>query len=140
MGKQKVSMKKVVAVFFQNEEKEILLVRRGMGNGNRMWPLKWHCVSGKVEKGETFLGCFNREVEEEVGLVNCEIKKSVILESHYGKEVFKVFVVLCQLREGEDVQLTEENLEYKWVAIEDIENMDITPVVIQDMRELGMVE
>lgn len=138
MGEQKKDVKKIVAVFFQNEKKEILLVRRSEGDGNRMWPLKWHCVSGKVEKGETFLECFNREVEEEVGLVDCEIEKSVIFDSPYGKEMFKVFVALCQLREGEDVRLTEENLEYKWVSIEEVEDLDITPAVIMDLKEIGL--
>ena len=132
-------MKKVIAVFFQNRKGEILLVRRSEGDKNRMRPLKWHCVSGTVEEGETYLECFNREVKEEVGLVNCEIDRSVVFQNLYGREMFEVFLALCKLGKGDKIQLTKEKLEYKWVVIADIKDWDITPAVIIDLEKIGLI-
>jgi ADP-ribose pyrophosphatase YjhB (NUDIX family) len=56
-----------------NKEKEILMIfRRG----------KWDLPKGKLEPGETLAQCAIREVEEETGLKNINLKKELITTYH----------------------------------------------------------
>lgn len=45
---------------------KILLLRRS--NDHRIWPGKWHCVTGTIEQGESPQQAIMREAKEEIGI------------------------------------------------------------------------
>jgi 8-oxo-dGTP pyrophosphatase MutT (NUDIX family) len=57
----------------ENEKDELLLIfRRG----------KWDLPKGKLDKGEKIEDCAVREVEEETGLTNVELKETLLITYH----------------------------------------------------------
>jgi 8-oxo-dGTP diphosphatase len=46
---------------------DLLLLKRA--SDNKLWPSHWHCVTGKVEVGESPYEAIVREAQEEVGIV-----------------------------------------------------------------------
>ncbi len=67
-----------------NEKKEMLFIfRRG----------KWDLPKGKLDEGETIEQCAVREVEEETGLKNIELKNAIVTTYHTydenGKHILK---------------------------------------------------
>ena len=68
----------------ENEKKEILMIfRRG----------KWDLPKGKLDKGETLEECAVREVKEETGLKNVQLKKFMLTTFHtyneFGRHILK---------------------------------------------------
>lgn len=68
----------------ENEKKEILMIfRRG----------KWDLPKGKLDKGETLEQCAVREVKEETGLKNVQLKKFILTTFHtyneFGRHILK---------------------------------------------------
>ncbi|HRP56260.1 NUDIX domain-containing protein [Agriterribacter sp.] len=68
----------------ENEKNELLMIfRRG----------KWDLPKGKLDKGETLEACAVREVQEETGLKNVELKNFIATTFHtyneYGRHILK---------------------------------------------------
>jgi mutator protein MutT len=68
----------------ENEKNEVLMIyRRG----------KWDLPKGKVDKGETLEACAVREVQEETGLKNVQLKKFITTTFHtyneFGRHILK---------------------------------------------------
>lgn len=68
----------------ENEKKEILMIfRRG----------KWDLPKGKLDEGETLEACAVREVKEETGLTNVQLKKCIATTFHtyteFGRHILK---------------------------------------------------
>lgn len=104
----------------ENEKEEVLLIfRRG----------KWDLPKGKLDKGETIEQCAIREVEEETGLKNIELKKSLIITYHtyneFGKHILKDSHWYKMKVKGKQhiVPQTEEDIsELKWVKKSELKN------------------
>ena len=102
----------------QNEKKEILFIYR-LG--------KWDLPKGKIEKGEKEEACALREVSEETGVKNLQLKKKVGETYHvyneFGKHFLKIshwYHITCSSKQ-ELMPQTEENItEIKWVKTMDI--------------------
>ena len=102
----------------QNKNKEILFIfRKG----------KWDLPKGKIDKGETLELAAHREIEEETGVTNLQVKKKIHTTYHtykeFGKDILKVahwFYFLSDSKQQLNPQ-TEENItEVKWIATKDI--------------------
>lgn len=102
----------------ENEKGEFLLIhRRG----------KWDLPKGKLEKGESIEGCAVREVEEETGLQNLELKKLITITYHtydeFGKHMLKDSHWFRMKVSGQQVltpQTEEDIQEVKWVKKKDL--------------------
>ena len=102
----------------ENEKGEFLLIhRRG----------KWDLPKGKLEKGESIEACAVREVEEETGLQNLELKKLITVTYHtydeFGKHILKDSHWYRMKVSGKQVltpQTEEDILEVKWVKKKDL--------------------
>ncbi|MEJ8819944.1 NUDIX hydrolase [Lacibacter sp. H407] len=102
----------------ENEKGEFLLIhRRG----------KWDLPKGKLEKGESIEACAVREVEEETGLQNLELKKLITVTYHtydeFGKHILKDSHWYRMRVSGKQVltpQTEEDILEVKWVKKKDL--------------------
>ena len=102
----------------ENEKGEFLLIhRRG----------KWDLPKGKLEKGESIEACAVREVEEETGLQNLELKELITVTYHtydeFGKHILKDSHWYRMKVSGKQVltpQTEEDILEVKWVKKKDL--------------------
>ncbi len=104
----------------ENEKEELLLIfRRG----------KWDLPKGKLDKGETIEQCALREVMEETGLKEVELKKALTITYHtydeFGKHILKDSHWYQMKITGQQklTPQTEEDIsEIKWIKKKDLKN------------------
>jgi len=104
----------------KNHKGEILLIfRRG----------KWDLPKGKLDAGETIEECALREVEEETGLKNLELRKLLKITFHtyvqFGKHILKETHWYSMIAKGNEnlIPQTEEDItETRWVKKTDLKN------------------
>jgi 8-oxo-dGTP diphosphatase len=87
----------------------------------------WECGTGRVDQGESFSDAVRREMQEELG-VNI-IPEFIIGTTHFYRgekipenEMLGVYFS-CTLEEGEEIQMSWEHSEYRWVTKEEAEAM-----------------
>ncbi|HMO63180.1 MAG TPA: NUDIX hydrolase [Ferruginibacter sp.] len=97
----------------QNDKKEILFIER-LG--------KWDLPKGKMEKGESPETCAVREVEEETGVTQLQLKKKTGETYHtydeFGKHILKLthwYQMVCPSGQNTTPQTEEFITEIKWV-------------------------
>jgi 8-oxo-dGTP diphosphatase len=124
--KKEEKTKNVVAVIVNNDNK-ILLLKRG---DKAPWmPSKWSLVGGGIDKKETTQQAIEREIEEETGLEIKKFTKSFSIERH-SDSIEHVFA--CRY-DGEptDITLDEENSNYGWYDVSEMEYLDTVPHLIE---------
>lgn len=124
--KKKEKDKNAVAVIVNNDNK-ILLLKRGAG---APWmPNKWSLIGGGIEKDETALQAVEREILEETGLEAKKFTESFKIERH-AESIEYVFA--CRY-EGDptDITLDEENSNYGWYDVSEMEYLDLVPHLIE---------
>ncbi|RXK58929.1 NUDIX hydrolase [Lacibacter luteus] len=118
----------------ENEKGEYLLIyRRG----------KWDLPKGKLDPGETIEQCAVREVEEETGLQQPELKKLITITYHtyneFGKHILKDshwYKMKVKGPQTTKPQTEEDILEIKWVKKKEIEQyLNDTFPSIRDVLE-----
>lgn len=87
----------------------------------------WEFPLGKIEDGETSAKAAKREVEEETGLA-LEPKFVGMVERFDGEnnEEYKPVSCFVATTDSEEIKLSGEHDEFKWVAIEDITGPNIS--------------
>lgn len=119
-----------------NELGQLLLLRMGGRDHNQDVHYKWDIPGGLIEIYENVSHALIREVEEECGL-KAEIGKllavnDVLVEGFKFKngdiKDVRIFVLgfYCTCLD-ENIKLSEEHEEYKWVDINDFGDWDLIP-------------
>jgi ADP-ribose pyrophosphatase YjhB (NUDIX family) len=108
----------------ENELQQILLIyRKGC----------WDLPKGKIEAGETESEAAKREVSEECGLMNLELKGKITTSYHTyympGKNVLKIshwYLMSCSSKEKVKPQAEEDITEIKWYvrSLLDLKKLD----------------
>ena len=106
---------------------------------DRNYPNCWSFCSGFVKEFEPAEDSCLREIKEETSL-NAKIVKTgkiieVIDEKNNKKWVIAVY--LCEA-DKTDVKLCHENVEFKWVTKEELENYPFVPGLSKDLKSLGL--
>ena len=90
---------------------------------------KWDLPKGKLDAGETIEECALREVEEETGLKNLELRKFLKITFHtyvqFGKHILKETHWYSMIPKGNEnlIPQTEEDItETRWVKKTDLKN------------------
>lgn len=116
----------------QNDKKDILFIfRRG----------KWDLPKGKLEKKESPETAAAREVEEETGVKDLQLKKKIGETYHtydeFGKHILKIshwYYFNCDSQQDLQPQTEEDITETKWIKTKDIrEPMNNTYENIKDI-------
>ncbi len=120
---------KIVTCFITNENKILLLKR-----SDKVKSMKglWAGVSGIIEKDELPLARAKREIFEEVGLHEDQIKllksekEMRIISPQYKNHEWLVFPFLFGA-ENQTIKLNWENSDYRWISIDEIKNFETVP-------------
>jgi len=120
---------KIVTCFITNEDKILILKR-----SDKVKSMKglWAGVSGIIEKDELPLARAKREIFEEVGLHEDQIKllksekEMRIISPQYKNHEWLVFPFLFGT-ENQTIKLNWENSDYRWIGIDEIKNFETVP-------------
>ena len=118
----------------QNDQKQMLFIYRLN---------KWDLPKGKVEKGENFEQAAIREVEEETGVINLQLKNKIGCTYHtysaFGKHFLKTthwFHMRCSGEQSLVPQKEEHITAIKWIDMKDIaEPLENTYASIKEIVE-----
>jgi mutator protein MutT len=121
------------AVVYIPEEQKFLLVKRSVAR--ERFPEHWEFPSGFIEEGEVVEEAALRELEEETGLKGEIIR----VGEGFPIEIPKVMVhpVLVKV-EGEEVELSKEHSEYRWVNKADLNVLKTVPKLKQDLENVDI--
>lgn len=113
-----------IVVLFLKYEDEILILKRSRNVGTH--PNRWGLVAGYLDELKTVREKGLEELEEETGISGDEV--SAIKEKGKFKWTsdeegitYIPHILLVELEEKPDVEISWEHEEYKWVKIEDAE-------------------
>jgi len=96
-----------------NSEEKVLMCHRS----KNPYIGKFNLVGGKVENGEDYLVSAYRELFEETGITNKDIKLSMFMDFVWHPIDMKMIVFIGKLKE--DVELIEEVHKLHWIDIEE---------------------
>jgi 8-oxo-dGTP diphosphatase len=116
-----------VKALIQNPAGKLLILRKNPRNdGHMMLDLP----GGRMQRHESMEAALEREVFEETGLKNLPSKtfltmalsgNRIFLPTHDVGLIFAVY--LCPLESSVDIQLSDEHLDYSWVAPQEAAKM-----------------
>jgi len=129
----------IISVYavLRNEKSEILLLRRSENSHSN--PGKWDLPGGKLNRREPLEEAAVREVWEETGIsiVPGDIAGYVTFELPDKKVIAIVYdggYVIA------DVKLSYEHLEYSWISLDAILEMDTLPAYFRDFFRRFIME
>jgi len=110
-----------VAALIINQNKEIVLIRRGVEPGKGLWSIP----GGAVELGETLIEALKREIREETGLLIDPIELldvvDIIKRDYEGRIAFHYVTVDYIARViGGELRAASDVVDVRWVKWEDI--------------------
>lgn len=130
-------IREVVAAVTYNPEKDRFLLLKRSSSRTR-FPNEWEFPAGFMED-ETEQEAALRELNEETGLIGKVIRTGESFELDTEKYSFRIHPVLLSV-DSEDVELSREHEEYRWIEIEEIEKFNTVPQLKNDLRILGLID
>lgn len=120
---------RIVTCFITNENKILILKR-----SDKVKSMKglWAGVSGIIERDEHPLVRAKREIFEEVGLLEEQIrllkseKEMRIVSPQYKNHEWLVFPFLFST-ENPTIKLNWENSDYRWISVDEMKNYETVP-------------
>ncbi|MBU1202750.1 NUDIX hydrolase [Patescibacteria group bacterium] len=116
----KKTQKTTVKALFE-KDKRILLVKDPKG--------VWEMPGGRIEHGETPEKALKRELKEELGWNNVDIK-NIVDSWTFSSEVddtnyhFIILTYVCDFGE-EEIKENDEYTEYRWVPVDEIDGLNM---------------
>lgn len=95
----------------------------------------WTTPGGRCDEGEEIEATLRREVEEEIGVNNFEIKKNLGTVPG-AKESDIVHVFVCETKEEPALMEPEKFTEWKWFDPKDIPENFINPNILEMVQNL----
>jgi len=127
----------VVTGVVKNNDKFLILKRSA---DNVHYPNKWSFCSGYAKEFESGEEACKREVKEETGL-DCRITTGDVIEAYDKEKDIKwvVAVYICRV-DSQNVKLDKENVDHKWITIDEMDRYDFVPGIKEDMRNLEVLK
>lgn len=121
-----------VSGFILNNEGKFLIVKRA--DDDDFLPGWWELPGGGTDFGEDIVEAVLREIKEECGI---EAKmlfpafvSSYMNDAQPNKQYIEIFFV-CKMFEGQEVKISYEHSDFKWVNFEDLKNYEITEYILK---------
>ena len=122
---------KIVVSGFLRKGNSVLVIKRSANE--RFFKEHYEIPGGKVDFGEDPSAALQREFMEETGL-KIKVKKpfqTFAYTSHDDVRHTVEIVYTVELESDDSITLSESHTEYKWVTLEDIDNL----VISEEMKE-----
>jgi len=94
----------------------------------KAYPNCWDFPGGKLEHGENPIEGLKREVREETNL-EVKVIKPIFVYSEENTHFVYVVVFECELIGSDEIKLSKEHTEYKWVNKEQLLLMETEPYI-----------
>lgn len=126
----------VVTGVVKNKNKFLILKK---APDDRNYPNKWSFCSGFIKEFEPAEDSCLREIKEETNLDAKITKTGKIIEvvDEKNNKRWVIAVYLCEA-DKTDVELCNENVDFKWVRREELENYPFVPGLTKDLGSLGL--
>jgi len=110
-------------------------------------PDYWELPGGRMETGEDIASGLKREIKEESGL-DVDVLRPLKVVSYYldpenPRESYGVFYICKQKDESQEVSISNEHSDYKWVSFNNFSQLKITDFLknlIEDIKRHPLVE
>ena len=114
----------VGAVIFRREGNKIYYLLLHYPSSAKAPRDYWDLPKGHIEKGEKIEKTVKREVKEETGLEDLKFVEGFKEWIKYffkfdGKNIFKIVTFLLAETKTEDVKISFEHIDYKWLSYEE---------------------
>ena len=129
-----------VKIFLQNEEGKYLLVKRSSEkyktvSGN------WDIVGGRINPGSKLIDNLRREVMEETRLaISSEPILIAAQDIIPNPEKHVVRLSYIGKTSGEPTLDTSENIEHKWLSVEEIGKMEDLDIYVAEIIQKGLLK
>jgi 8-oxo-dGTP diphosphatase len=119
------------------KDKRILIIRRSLDE--KIAPGVWELVGGRLQYNETLEEGLIREVKEEIS-INCSIIRLLYATDHTAPTMGKVVILvyLCEPSD-EEVMLSIEHMDYKWVDLEQFREL-VFSQILNDLNKYGVLD
>ncbi|KAA3630177.1 MAG: NUDIX hydrolase [Bacteroidetes bacterium] len=107
----------------RNSKDEVLILKRTGG--------KWMLPGGRLENDESPKSGLLREIKEETGINECEVRGVLNVGLSESKNTF--LVTFSCYTEEEKIVLSSEHEEYKWVKVKDIDKHEFS---FEEIKEI----
>jgi ADP-ribose pyrophosphatase YjhB (NUDIX family) len=129
-----------VKAFLKNKEGKYLLVKRNMEKYKGAKGA-WDIVGGRIDPGSPLIENLKREVKEETQL---EIIGEPVLicaqDIMPNAERHIVRLTYVANTKGEPKLDTSENLEYKWLMVDEIKKQEDLDIYVKEVLEKGLLK
>ena len=126
----------VKGIIFNKDLGKILLVQRS--SSDPIGASTWENVGGKVEQGEQPEEALKREIREETGITELQIKSLAYSSLVYNKEPHLFIVYFCETQ-TETVSLSSEHQNFVWANKEDCIGM-LPKAIMEDFHKNNIFE
>lgn len=129
-----------VKIFLKNKQGKFLILRR---NTEKYKGVKgeWDIVGGRIDPGSKLADNLKREVKEETQLeILSEPKLIHAQDIIHNKEKHVVRLSYIGDTDGEPVLDISENLEYRWLSLEELKNQENLDVYVKKIISLGLIK
>jgi 8-oxo-dGTP diphosphatase len=108
-----------------------ILVERNLGSHEKYV----NFPGGGLELGETLEQCISREMIEEIAIPILDFKFLFLVENFipFEDECLHGIEFYCEVKLAlEDVVAQLEDYEFTWLAVDDLSNVDLRPIIVRD--------
>lgn len=119
-------MKKLIDVYvyrINSGKPEFLLLLRSQ---KKIYANQWRMVGGKVQEHETYWQAALRELDEELGVKPIEfwtLPSVNTFYEHSSNQIHHIPAFAAKFPENAELILNEEHTSYRWVSVDEIEDM-----------------
>lgn len=128
-----------VKIFLKNGDGKFLIIKR---NPEKYPNTKgsWDIVGGRINAGTKLLENLKREVEEETKLeIIGELKLIHAQDIIPNPEKHVVRLSYIGETNMEPVLDTEENIEYKWLSVDELKNQEDLDIYVKEIIDKGVI-
>ena len=128
-----------VKIFLKNNEGNYLLVKRS-SKKYKNTSGKWDIVGGRIDPGSKLIENLEREVQEETQLTISSDPQLIYAQDiipDKNRHIVRLSYVGNTL--GEPVLDTSENIEYKWLSIEEMRKHDDLDIYVKEILDKNLL-